>query len=102
MSEISQSLNRYQSIRARIVAVEGALDEATLADTLDGVTDLHEVVAAVVRAALVDQAMAEGVKAHIETLHDRMARLETRAAARRLIARDAMLEVGLKKVAAPD
>jgi hypothetical protein len=46
--------------------------------------------------------MAEGLKAHIKGLQDRLERLFERAAARRQIARDAMLEVDLKSVSAPD
>jgi hypothetical protein len=92
----------HRAIRDRIIAVELGIDEATLADTLEGLTNLHEVLAAVVRTALVEEAMAEGVKAHIKALQDRLERLSERAAAKRQIARDAMLEVDLKKVIAPD
>src|ERR1041384_6699149 len=92
----------YQTIRDRIIALEAGIDEATLSDTLEGLTDLHEVLAAVVRAAVLEEAMAEGLKAHIKVLQDRLERLHERAAARRQVARDAMLEVDLKKVAAPD
>ena len=55
-----------------------------------------------VRSALLDEALAEGLKGHIETLQDRLRRLTERADARRQIARDAMLEVDLKKITAPD
>jgi hypothetical protein len=102
MNKIAQSVNVYQTIRDRILAVEASIDEATLADTVEGLCDLHEVVAAVVRAALLEEAMADGLKAHIHLLQQRLDRLTERAAARRQIARDAMLEADLKKVAAPD
>src|SRR5687767_837714 len=102
MNQLSQSITVYQTIRERIIALEAGIDEATLSDTLEGLTDLHEVLAAVIRAAIVDEAMAEGLKAHIKALQDRLERLYERAAVRRQIARDAMLEVDLKKVAAPD
>jgi hypothetical protein len=89
-------------IRQRILALEADLDEATLADTVEGLTDLNEVVAAVVRSALLYEAMAEGLKGHIATLQERLRRLTERADARRQIARDAMLEVDIRKVTAPD
>ena len=55
-----------------------------------------------VRSALVDEAMAEGLKAHIQTLQDRLRRISERASERRRVARDAMVEVDVRKIAAPD
>jgi hypothetical protein len=46
--------------------------------------------------------MAEGLKGHIAALQARLRRLTERADARRQIARDAMLEVDIKKITAPD
>lgn len=102
MNQLTYSAGVYQTIRHRIIALEAGIDEATLADTVEGLTDLHEVVAAVVRSALFDEALAAGLKQHIEVLQDRLQRLTERAAERRRIARDAMSEVDLKKIAAPD
>ncbi len=102
MNQITRSVTVYQRIRDRILGLEADLDDATLADTLEGATDLHQVVASVVRSALVDDAMAEGIKSHITALRDRQQKLHERALARREIAREAMLEVELKKISAPD
>jgi hypothetical protein len=100
--DLNRSISVYRTIRDRIIALESELDEQTLLDTLEGVTDLQEVVATIVRSALVDEALAEGLKRHIETMQGRLRRLSERADARRQIARDAMVEVDLKKIAAPD
>jgi hypothetical protein len=102
MSQVSHSIANYQLIRERILALETDIDDTTLADTLEGVTDLHEIVAAVVRGALLDEAFADGLKAHIQSLQERLHRLTDRAAERRRIARDAMIEVDLRKIAGPD
>ncbi len=102
MTHLDHSLTTYRTIRDRIIALEAGIDEETLADTLEGLTDLHETVAAVVRAALVDEAMADGLKNHIDVLQGRLQRLGERASSRRAIARDAMIEVGIRKIAAPD
>lgn len=102
MNQLTYSLGVYQTIRERIIALETDIDEATLADTLEGITDIHEVLAAIVRSALYDEALAEGLKTHIQRLQERLERLTERVAARRRIARDAMIEVEIKKIAAPD
>ena len=55
-----------------------------------------------VRSALIDEAMAEGLKGHIQALQERLRRISERASERRRIARDAMVEVDVRKIAAPD
>ena len=101
MTNLTHSLVSYRTIRDRIIALEAGIDEETLADTLEGLTDLHEVVAAVVRSALVDEALSKGLKGHIEVLQERLERLSDRAKKRREIARDAMIEVDIRKVDGP-
>ena len=102
MNQLAQSLGAYQTIRGRIIALDADIDDATLADTVDGLTNLHEVIAAVVRSAIVDEAMAEGLKGHIQLLQERLRRIAERASQRRRIARDAMIKVDVRKIAAPD
>jgi hypothetical protein len=46
--------------------------------------------------------MATGLKCRIADMEDRLGRLQDRAAKRRQIVKDAMIELDLKKIAAPD
>lgn len=97
----AESLN-YQALRKRLIAEVPGLDEETLADTLEGITNLHEMIAEVLRSALEDQAMAKGLKGRIEEMKERLDRLEARAKKKKQLALDAMSEAKLRKLTEPD
>ena len=78
------------------------LEEDCLLDTLDGITDLHEMIAAIIRSALVDRALQVGLRTRIDDMRQRLARLDERGAKKRQLALEAMCEVGLKKLEQPD
>jgi len=102
MNRVGLAAVQYQALRDRLRAQDPELDEETLADTLEGITDLHEILAQIVRAVLTDEAMASGLQQRMGVMAERLDRLHFRAAKRREIARDVMVEAEIKKVTAPD
>ena len=93
---------RYREARERLVRAWPEIDSETLADTLEGITDLHEMIAAVIRSALVDEALQAGLRARLEEMRARLGRLAERGLNKRQLALEAMNEVGLKKLEQPD
>src|SRR6478672_10012927 len=96
---VGVAVQQYHVIRDRLLTEE---PERTLADTVEGLTDLHEIVTAIVRSALEDEALAWGLKSRIGEMQGRPERLEDRSSKRRQIARNVMTEIDLKKLVAPD
>jgi hypothetical protein len=99
---IGPEVVRYSAFRDRLLAEIPDLDEETLADTLEGITELKEMLAAVLRSALDDEAVATGLATRVDDMKKRVERMEARARRKRQLVRDAMVEAKLNRLAEPD
>ena len=94
--------SKYLVLRERLLSDWPRLEEDWVLDTLEGITDLHEMIAAVIRSALVDEALHAGLRFRVDDMRERLSRLELRASKKRQLALEAMTEVGLSKLEQPD
>ena len=99
---LSIEASKFLWLKQQLTADFPDTDEETLADTLEGITELHEMIAAVIRSALEDEALQAGLRTRLEEMRHRLARLEERGHKKRQLALDTMCDVGLKKLEQPD
>lgn len=100
---IDAEVRRCNAIReALLTQYDPDLDEETLADTIEGLTNLHELLSAIIRGALDAEAMVDAVKARAKDMQARASRLEARAERLRQIVRDAMADAHIHKLTQPD
>ena len=99
---LASELLKYQLLRNRLLITLPTVDEDTLRDTLEGITELPEMIAAVIRSALVDEALGSGLRGRLDEMKERLSRLEIRGGKKRELALHAMSEAGLAKLEQPD
>lgn len=102
MNTLAFASIHYRVIRDRLAAEDPQIDDQTLSDTVEGLSDLPEILTTILRAALADEALATGLKGRITEMESRLARLQERARKRRQLVKDTMVDIGLKKLSAPD
>ena len=101
-AQLKVEVSNYNYLKDRLVAAYPKVDDEALSDTLEGITDLQEMIAAVIRSALVDEALSAGLRKRLEDMKERLTRLEERGAKKRQLALEAMDEVGLSKLQQSD
>ncbi len=94
--------DRFVELRRRLLELYPDLDDQTLADTLEGATNLHEALAALIRSALEDECMVKALKERVSTMRTRLDRLEKRAAAKRQLACETMEMGQIRKLVEAD
>ena len=99
---ISVEFIRFTELRRRLIEADPEIDETTLLDTLEGATSLHEAIGEVIRAALTEEALADGLKRRLAEMRERLERIETASARKREVAQAVMEETGIEKILEPD
>jgi hypothetical protein len=99
---LRSEVQHYLLCREKLLASFPDLDEDMIRDTLEGISTLDELIAEVVRSALVDHALQAGLRLRLDEMKERLGRLELREEKKRELALEAMSDAGLKRIEAPD
>ena len=102
VSALRSEVQRYTLLREKLLQAFPDVDEDTIRDTLEGISTLDELIAEIVRSALVDQALQAGLRGRLEDMRERLGRLELRETKKRELVLDAMNDAGLRRIEAPD
>ena len=102
MQPVSKALTAHKQLRDALLARYPEIDDETLRDTLEGLSDLPDMIAVMIRSAIEDAAMAKGLKGLLEELRERLERLDRRADKKRQFAQEAMEQAGYEKLTQPD
>jgi sulfite reductase beta subunit-like hemoprotein len=99
---VLRELSNHRYLRERLEAEFPEAEEETLLDTLEGMTNLTDMLAEVLRSCLEDQSFSSALKARVADMQARVGRFEERARKKRELVAAAMEDAGLKKLVEPD
>lgn len=97
-TEVSHHEYLQQQLREKFPDI----DEDTLADTLEGETDLNTMLATIIRSLLDDVSMVTAVKARISDMQERIDRIHDRAKKKRDLVGTVMERATIRKLTEPD
>ena len=95
-------LRLHEYLRERVSTDFPDIDEETLADTLEGLTSLHEKLSAIIRSQQDDRVFLDAMKLRITEMHDRIKRYEMQIEKKRDLITTVMERADIKSVKEPD
>jgi hypothetical protein len=101
-SQLSSEFQQHQFLRERLKAEFPEADDETLRDTVEGLSRLPEMLAAILRSQLDDQTMIKALRERIGDMQERLARIESRSERKRAIVAGVMERADIKKLSEPD
>jgi hypothetical protein len=95
-------LATHQYLRQQLSEQFREADEETLLDTLEGLTNLNDMLAAVVRSQLDDASLVQALRARMEHMQERLERLKSRVEKKKELVTTVMERANLKKITESD
>lgn len=99
---ISVEAERYVALAAELKQAYAEIDQETLEDTLEGLSDLPDLLKEVVRSSLDDEVLVEALQERVAAMKERLERLQTRHGHKRALVTATMTKAGLAKILAED
>jgi hypothetical protein len=100
--QLKAEAQKFNLLRERLKRDYQDIDDATLSDTLEGLSDLPDQLQVLIRSALEDESLVEALKLRSADMRARIGRLEARTERKRALAAEVMREAGLPRLVAPD
>ncbi len=100
--QLVRELTHHQYLRERLVEDFPDADEECLRDTLEGLTNITDMLAEVLRSALEDQAFVTALRSRIGDMQARLSRIEERARKKRDLVCSVMERADVRKLTEPD
>jgi hypothetical protein len=95
-------LQHHEYLRQKIIEDFPDIDEETLIDTLEGLTNLHEKLAAIVRSQQEDRVLLVALKDRMDEMRQRYKRLEHRIEKKGELVSSVMDRAGIAKIIESD
>jgi hypothetical protein len=100
--QLSHTLHEHQQLREQLKVEFPEVDDETLRDTVEGLSQLPEMLAAILRSHLDDDATIYALKERIGDMQERLARIEARSDRKRAIVAGIMERADIKRLMEPD
>jgi hypothetical protein len=102
ISHLLHEVTTHQYLRQQLAEKFPDVDEETLLDTLEGLTNLNEMLAAVVRSQLDDASLVQALRGRMDHMQERLGRLKTRVEKKKELVTTVMERANLKKITESD
>jgi Siphovirus Gp157 len=99
---VFMDLKQHELLRQQLMVEFPTIDDETLRDTVEGLTNLPELLARILRSHLDDLALLAALRARIIDMQERFTRLEIRADKKRALVASVMERADIKKLTEPD
>src|SRR5262245_66238113 len=91
-------ISHYLILADQLKALYEDIDDETLRDTLEGISDLPELIKAIVRSSLEDEVLIGALKQRVEDMQARLSRFKDRFERKRELASWAMTRADIGKI----